>query len=299
MMKGVLGLSTCVELGFNAILHDHGTPEEQSIQGSEKTSWLILRNTANDALRRIKNKTFPHLGKLNSLYKARNLAQHHGLAPNTQDLKEFVEPVREILEIICRDLYGLDFERLREWDALESAELKEWFLASARAIELGVPMVSVAASKVAYRRMIRCVVEVAAPPSLHMTGLSVGGFSLPPGIRGIVEKLDEAILDQQAGVIAVSLGFSIADHYKFLRSGLGLHVQVAIGGKIWLTKTGRAAAQSISDIEREDTFMLDYLGRAAFYLESTFPGVFDGPMFKVPLMEQDIWPSAKDSTKKA
>ncbi|HEY8432931.1 MAG TPA: hypothetical protein VIL20_31380 [Sandaracinaceae bacterium] len=70
---------------------------------------------------------------------------------------------------------------------------------------------AIAGAKVAYRFMIRCVREVAAPEPLGLSSFGLSAFNIPSQVRSMGEKLDEALVDQQAGVIAVSLGFSIAD----------------------------------------------------------------------------------------
>lgn len=286
LMKSLLGLDLCVELAFNVLIHDHGGAQEQAEQASNKTSWQRLRDIADQVAKAKVGKSIPNLGQLTSLHQVRNLAQHHGVAPHMQDLRGFIEPVRAMLDTLCRDAYGVDFERLREWDALENDALKEWFADCAEAIEVGAPFVAIVGAKVAYRFMIRCVRESAAPPFPTVSSLGLSGVSLPPQVRSAVDKLDEALVDQQAGVIAVSLGFSMADHYRFLRSGAGVQVMQMLAGNIdvWHTGTFQAPREA-----EEAAFMLDYLGRAALYLENAFPGVFQGKSLKTKLRQERIW----------
>lgn len=273
-------------------MNDHGSPKEQAEQANNKTSWHRLRDLADQVAKGKTQKSIPNLGQLSSLHQARNLAQHHGVAPHIQDLRGFVEPVRAMLEVVCRDLYGLDFERLREWDALEGQALKQWFADCAEAIEAGVPVVAIAGAKVAYRFMIRCVRDVAAPQLPTVSSLGLGGMSIPSQVRSMAEKLDEALVDQQAGVIAVSLGFSIGDHYRFLRCGVGVQVMQMMAGNLQLTRT--RSGKPVEEHE-EASFMLDYLGRAALYLESTFPGVFDGKNLKTRLRDERLWDLVNES----
>ncbi|HEY8432932.1 MAG TPA: hypothetical protein VIL20_31385 [Sandaracinaceae bacterium] len=81
-MKGLLGLDPCVELAFNAIVHDHGSAQEQAEQGKNTTSWHRLRDLADQVAKAKTQKSIPNLGRLGSLHQARNLAQHHGVVPS-------------------------------------------------------------------------------------------------------------------------------------------------------------------------------------------------------------------------
>lgn len=124
LMKGLLGLDLCVELAFNTIIHDHGTTQQQADQAKNTTSWYRLRDLADEVMKLKVHKGIPNISQISSLHQTRNNAQHHGVAAHIQNVRDFVEPVRTMLEVTYRELYGLNFERLREWDALSSNQLK-------------------------------------------------------------------------------------------------------------------------------------------------------------------------------
>jgi len=59
-----------------------------------------------------------------------------------------------------------------------------------------------------------------------------------------------------------------------------------MAGNLSLTRT---RSPKLEEEHEEAVFMLDYLGRAALYLESTFPGVFTGKNLKTRLRTERLW----------
>src|SRR5438093_8545165 len=108
-LRRTIYLDLCVELALNVVVRDHGTPEEQKAQGGRyDLARDKLWNLANAVSERKKNKTLPESASLKTLHELRNLAQHRGTAPGADEIRATVEPVRTLLEFVCRDLYDLD-----------------------------------------------------------------------------------------------------------------------------------------------------------------------------------------------
>lgn len=286
-MKGLLGLDLCVELTFNLIINDHGTAEQHTIQRGNKTTWYGLAELTEKILRAKNLPGIPHARQLETLHKARNLAQHSGIGPHARDVRDFVEPVRAFLDFAAKELFGSHFERLREWDALENPDLKQWFAECAILVESSRPDFAIACVMIAYRRIASWLRETVAPRRGGV-GLDTHHLRGVPGVSQIVKQLEDAATDQEAGLVAVSLGFSIAEHYRFLRAGAGIHANVMMSGDIDVVRSS-PWRDNPDHNQGEADFALNYLGRAALYMESTFPSVFDGKTMPTKLSAQKWW----------
>jgi hypothetical protein len=294
-IKRTLNLDLCVELALNLVVRDFGTAGEQDQMGGRRDlSREKLWELAATVIQRKCGKTIPERSTLKTLHELRNLAQHRGTAPSADEVRGLVEPVRTLLEFTCRDLYGLDFERLREWDALEHQPLRSWIDESFDVLDRGAPYLAAASCKLAFDCIVTCVRTAAAGPNAaahFRRSIRVMEPETAHAINSLSLVLQEAMVALEAELIAVSLGLPVADHFRFQRTSRSIHATLLIGHNWSLTPSsswpsddeqGRAAA----------AFMVDYLGRACVLLESAFPGVFTELKLPKRLRETEHWTHA-------
>lgn len=298
-IRRTLHLDLCVELALNVVVRDFGTAEEQDQQGGRRDlARDKLWDLAAAVVLRKCSKTIPERSALKTLHEHRNLAQHRGSAPSADEVRGWVEPVRALLEFTCRDLYGLDFDRLREWDALEHEALRIWLDDCFEALDQGAPFVAAATCKLAYERIIACVRDAAAGPNAaayFRRTINVPSREMASAVNGLVGAMQEAMVALEAELVAVSLGLSVADHFRFQRASRGVVVNVYGTGDwemmrhgLWPSDDEKARANA--------AFMVEYLGRACVLLESAFPGVFTDLKLPKRVRETRAFAPKPDST---
>lgn len=277
LIKGVLQLDLCVELSLNTIIRVHGTSQHQNkLGGRRDVEWHNLWDIANAVVESKlgQSRSLPNPVPLKTLHETRNLVQHRGSIPSIHDFRAAIEPTRELLELICRELYGLDFERLREWDALQCSPLRQWLSECSNALEKGDPYLAACGCKVAYKRVVRSVrnaaVEGMRPSFSHRfpTRLSF------PQVEPLIEQLDEAVIALESEIVAVSIGLSIADHFEFERHLRSVVVHEYMAGNLGLVRNSAWEVDSETSHKAAE-FMINYLGRACVMLEAAYPKVFD------------------------
>lgn len=286
-IKRTLHLDLCVELALNVVVRDFGTPEEHKEQGGRfDLNRNDLWKLADAVVQRKASKTLPERSALKTLHELRNLAQHRGSAPSADEARGAVEPVRALLDFICRDLYDLDFERLREWDVLQHEALRHWLDDCHEALDRGQPFFAAAGCKLAYERIIACVRDAAAGPDVLHLGrhIHVTTRELADAVNGIASAMREGMLALEAELVAVSLGLSIADHFRFERESRGVVVTTMMSGDWEMTRRGLWPSDD-EQARRRAAFMIEYLGKASVLLESAYPGVFAD--LKVPKRLRD------------
>lgn len=295
-IKRTLHLDLCAELALNVVVRDFGTPEEQDQQGGRRdlTRDKLWDLAAAVVMRKV-SKTLPERPALKTLHELRNLAQHRGTAPSADEVRGAVEPVRAVLDFICRDIYGLDFERLREWDVLEHEALRRWLDDSYEALDRGQHFFAAAACQLVYTRIIKCVRDAAAGPNaaaLLRRMIRLPTREMADAVNGLVGAMQEAMTALEAELVAVSLGLSVTDHFRFLRASRGIVVNEMMSGD-WETFP-RGGLWPSDDEEARTTaaFMIEYLGRACVLLESAYPGVFADLSLPPRLREGSHWARA-------
>lgn len=294
-IKRTLHLDLCVELALNVIVRDFGTPEEHKKQGgrfdlNRNDLWAL----ADAVVKRKASKTLPERSALKTLHELRNLAQHRGSAPSSDEVRGTVEPVRALMDFICRDLYGLDFERLREWDVLEHEALRHWLDDCYEALDRGQPFFAAAGCKLAYDRIIESVRKAAAGPdgAFHYgRHIQVTTRELADAVNAIAGAMREGMLAMEAELVAVSLGLPIADHFRFQRESRGVVVTPMASGHWTMMRRGPWPSDD-EEARVRAAFMVEYLGRACVLLESAYPGVFGSLRLPKRLRESEHWTHA-------
>ena len=294
-IKRTLHLDLCAELALNVVVRDFGTADEQNQQGGRRDlSRDKLWDLATAVVQRQTGKSLPERPALKTLHELRNLAQHRGTAPSADEVRGAVEPVRALMDFICRDLYGLDFERLREWDVLEHEALRHWLDDCYEALDRGQPFFSAAGCKLAYERITECVRDAAAGPDAAFQFdryINVSTRELADAINGIAGAMREGMLALEAELVAVSLGLSIADHFRFQRVSQGVVVTTMMSGDWTMMRRGPWPSDDEQARERA-AFMIEYLGKACVLLESAYPGVFASLRLPARLRESEHWTHA-------
>lgn len=262
-MRRTLHLDLCVELSLGAVVVDHGKPDAQAKMARADLKWKELWDAADDAANTKLGNPLPGGQALRTLHEQRNLAQHRGSIPSTEDIERHVEPVRALLNFVCREFYQREFEQLEEWDVLECEPLREWLANCAAAIGRDAPELAIRAAVSAYTAIVRTVqLTVAGPmPSAGFPRqIMVKDRDLLNALKTLTETFNtfqrglvDTLLAVEGEIMAVGLGLPIVDHIRFLRCTRG-HLNDRVG---------------------DARFMTHYLAKAAVMLESAVPGVFD------------------------
>lgn|GEM_PF-2672955 len=289
-IKTLLTLDLCLEHALNAVVRDHGTTfQTNQLGGRGDLTFDKLWDLANEvAITKGVAGGLPNAREHKTLHQARNLAQHRGVIPSTEQISASLEPVRQTLAVIYGSLYCTDFERVQAWDALENPSLREWFHDCLNALEAGSAELATAGCKLGYKMIAQCVRDSATHPHSRFQA-DAALISVPQEARRIVSQLQEGLEAIEAEIIAVGLGLPIADHHRFLRCGLGINVVRVMSGEARLTVTV-PWHPSATDRNLDDaSFMLDYLARASLMLESAYPGVFTDFTPPNRFKDESIW----------
>lgn len=285
-MKRIHHLDVCVETALNVIVNHHGTPEEQGKHGVKKPlSWHELWDLADTISKRTTQKSLPGRSELKTLHESRNLAHHSGAVPGVETISRGAEPTRAILDFVCREFYGAEFERLQEWHVLQCAELRDWIDECAEAVDRSMNIVAVAGARFAYDSMVQAVRREAAGDLLHLQrGLPVG----MERFQDALSALQEALTMMESGIIAVGLGMSFASHYRFMRICRSLYPNPLLPSRYpLLDRPQLVQVRSIPDDMGE--FTVHYIGKAATYLESAYPLVFADLQMGRKLRDAPLW----------
>ncbi len=293
-LRRTLHLDLCVELALSAVVHEHGTTQEQNRQGGRRDlAWHELWELAEKVSLRKTSKSLPERQRLKTLHEVRNLAQHRGTVPSADEVHASVEQVRSLLEFVTRDLFGLNFETLNEWDALESEPLREWMSDCASAVDLDIPFVAASGAKLCYDLVVGCVQNAAAGPDawLHRRTINVHSPELAEAIGALQENLQEVLTALESEIVAVSLGLNVAEHFRFQRIARCIHINKYGSGRHEFIRS-RGWPSDDEAARSEAVFMVEYLGKAVLMLESAYPEVFNGLKFPFPLRESGLWKDA-------
>ena len=291
-LKRSLHLDLCVELALNAVVRDFGTAEEQREQGGRRDLPRDkLWELADRVVSRVAKKTLPERSSLKTLHELRNLAQHRGTAASADEVRRAVEPVRSLLDLICREIYAVDFDRLRTWEALEHAGLRAWIADCFEAIDRGAPFLAAGASLLAYKRVVRAV---RGPASLSDASLIVmhaarlHSEDIVTTIEELVDDFQETLIDVEAELVAVSLGISISDHTRFHHAARGI-IMYGSHSAAWSIHPHDRWPADDEVARTTATLMCEYLGLTCVLLESAYPRIFSELVLPGRLCESAIW----------
>ena len=261
-MRRTLDLDLCIELALGAVAVDHGSTTAQAKMTKKDLQWQELWQAAHDAATTKVQKSLPGGSILRTLHEQRNLAQHRGAVPSAEDIAAWVEPVRTLLDFVCREFYQRDFERLQHWDALECLALRELLTECSTAIQGGEPHEAINRIRYAYERIAMAVqLHVAGtPPPDTMRRVKVSSPAAGEAVNAMSGILHDVqtrfrtvLLAIEAEVMAVGLGLPMADHIRFVRHARG----------------------HLPEPDEDAEFMLHYLAKASVMLESALPGILD------------------------
>jgi len=294
-IKRTLHLDLCAELALNVVVRDFGTTKEQDQQGGRRDlSRDLLWDLAAAVVERKVAKTLPERQALKTLHELRNLAQHRGTAPSADAVRGAVDPVRGLLEFICREIYSLDFEHLREWDVLEHESLRHWLDDCQELLERGQAFLTAAACQLVFTRIQECIRNAAAGPNATAPlrqMVRVPHSELADAINGLVGAIQESVFSLEAELVAVSLGLPVTDHFRFLRISRGVVITESISGN-WDAAMSRMWPADDEDARSSTAFMVEYLGRASVLLESAHPGIFRDLRLPTRVRDSRHWAEA-------
>ncbi len=301
-MKTVLMLDHSIELALNAVIHQHpqsGPPKKRD------PGFYDLWEMADVGARALGlTAGLPNGAELKKLHRRRNASQHDGSIPSVEDIRSFVEPVRQFLEVVFAQVFETSFGQIRLWHTLGCSELKTWLDDAAEAVErLGYPTLTCAACKLAFKAIADRVGEVVGPdqpfgavPSLPREAADLARFC-----EQLVDSIQLRIDSVRNYAFALGLGVPIADTHRFQRCGMGIAANQMMAGNINIALIGGVNAfHGRSDEQKFDdaSFMLEYLGRLSIVLESSFPGLLDGLRLPSPLRKQSYWMEAENALTK-
>lgn len=291
-IQTTLGLDHCAELALNVVIRDFGAPDKKNhLGGRRDIGWDKLWSLADEVARANGlSAGLPNLPALKTLHETRNLTQHRGIIPSLEDARAAIEPVRQLLASIYSGLYGADFERIQSWDGLACTTLRDWLADCHAATEAGYPDVGIVGCKIAYDRIIQCVRSAALGDQSYHLRVHSTLTGLPSDMRHALDALREAAERLDAQIVAIGIGLSLADHHRFVRSGLGVHVSEMMAGNFSITFSSPWNPYDKDKNLDAARFMLSYLAHAALTLESSYPGAFASFAVRQALHRESFWP---------
>lgn len=283
-MRRLLHLDYCVEMTLNTLVLHHGTPEQQARLGARQDPnrgrlWDLAEEVV---ATKLPGKTLPERAHLKTLAESRNLTQHRGSIPSSEEVRRFIEPVRTLLLFVCSQFYKAEFEKLRSWDELEHDQLRSWFHDCDEALEQGWTYLAAVGCKAMFEHITLAVRtgttgEIPQIRTSHRT-IRVDDRALLRPLEEFAELLKDAqkqiinmILALETEVVVVGLGLSFADYTRFLRTTWRVPVTLRPDGDFG---AARPTALQHQEPSAEDVaFALEFLARAAVQLQHAVPGV--------------------------
>ena len=289
--KTLIMLDVCVEHALYTIILDHGTPTVQNqFRGNNDLQWHDLWQHADAvALSLSSAYSLPRRQQLKSLHSARNQAQHHGISASLTDVQQFIEPTRQFLSAVFNTLFKVDFERFQLWDGLQHPQIKEWLHDCNNALIAQHPDLTIIGIRLLYDQIEGCLRRYYSRHGLRPR-------LEPPVIRDehglfrrFIHSLQTTITSLELNLLTVSLGVSVFDHHRFIRSGHDIRVREFEGGGLHISNRSTWNERPLADRLEEATFMLDFVARLALTLDTAYPDIFAHYHARDPFRQSDIY----------
>ena len=305
-MKAIVCADFAVEQMLNVITLDYTSDSNDSKNGRDSVKWHTLWQDATTSISDAKINGFnciPHFKDLKTLHEVRNLVQHRGHIPSASDVSRYVASAKKMISECFEKCYGFNFNDFRLIDTIRNADLRSILKDSEEALSLSVPVVSLAGSIIAFRRVVSAIHAMHEGTTLdfnhveRIVAASISSFNAnrnrherPPiadPLRGLLEGvalLNNEIQSLRVDLEVVNLGLSMAETTKFRRIAKVFGVNESDSGSLEIVMLGGSL-----NYTEYAKFALNYLSSLILLSQEVYPEVIDNIRISPPLHERDIW----------
>ena len=310
-MKAILYIDFAVEQMLQVITLDYNTSSDiDSKMGRDTINWNNLWQNATASLKNeetIGLKTIPNFKDLKSLHEVRNLVQHRGHIPSASDVFRYVASAKKMISECFEKCYGFNFNHFTLINTIRNQHLRGILEDSEEALALDSPVISLAGSIIAFRRVIAAIRSMQEGPSYDFnpveraiaTGISSFRDKLQPIadplsrlLKGVASILNHEIHSLRVDSEVANLGLSMAETAKFRRiiNSIGVH---------------EADDDSCEIVVLDDTlhyaeyakFSLNYLSSLVLLSQEVYPEAIDNIIISIPLHKQEVWKEVLQKSK--
>ncbi|MCX5816343.1 MAG: hypothetical protein NTX75_08915 [Proteobacteria bacterium] len=304
-MKAVLYMDFAVEQMLNVITLDYSSSSEiDSKMGRDNVNWNILWQNAVTSIKNeetIDLKNIPYFKDLKSLHEIRNLVQHRGHIPSANDVSRYLASAKRMVSECFEKCYGFNVNDFRLINTIRNPHLRCILEDSEKALSLCVPVISLAGSIIAFRKVVAAIHDMHegfTPDFNHVEKIIAARVSsfksrinnqptvaeLSHLLGGVASALNREIQSLRVDLEVANLGLSMADTTRFRRmiDSLGVH---------------EGDDDSLEIVVLDETlnyaeyakFALNYLSSLILLSQEVYPEAIDNITVLLPLHKQSIW----------
>lgn len=266
-LQSVLLFDLCVELLLSTIINDADV-SDGNMSAPREEKWATLWRRAVGA---IKSRSLPglrHARTLARLHELRNLAQHNGSIPATEEIERYRRPCEEFLFAVYRDCYNLDLDSVTPSAFLSNQRLGA-FVGDVQAAASSQPDWAIGGALLVYRWVLSAL---RAASSLFNEERYLTRSDATPGLQEALSHIGNRVRRVEDLALLADLGISASDVRRFHDCRKGIAITESLAGTVQMVNWGQIAED---ELPSASSYCIEFVSKLARLAERERPGVLD------------------------